>query len=66
MQVGTAIRSYLATTKKGREAVYVTTKLAPMSHGYEAATTAIAASLHNLDLEYIDVLLVHWPGKAVC
>ena len=48
-----------------REQVMITSKLAPASHGYDAATQAIHRSCEALALAYIDLLLVHWPAKAV-
>lgn len=44
-----------------REEIYVTTKIWNDHHGFEPATAAIDASLKRLDLDYIDMLLIHWP-----
>ena len=44
-----------------REDVYVTTKLWNDSHGYENALRAGKESLARLGLDYIDLLLIHWP-----
>jgi 2,5-diketo-D-gluconate reductase A len=48
-----------------REEVYVTTKLADDSHGYDSALAAFDASLGKLGLEYVDLYLIHWPLPGV-
>jgi len=44
-----------------REDIFVTTKLWNDDHGYDEAITACHLSLEALDLEYIDLYLIHWP-----
>lgn len=44
-----------------REEIFVTTKLWNDHHGYDSALKAFDESLSNLDLEYIDLYLIHWP-----
>lgn len=44
--------------------VFVTTKLQPSDHGYEAAKRAIDTSLSELGRDHIDLYLVHWPAKS--
>lgn len=38
--------------------------LAPADQGYENALKAVDESLKKLDMEYIDLYLVHWPGTS--
>lgn len=45
-----------------REEIFVTTKLWNDAHGYEEAQAALAASLERLQLDYVDLYLVHWPN----
>lgn len=45
-----------------REELFVTTKLHNKDHSYELAKAAIDESLRLLDLEYIDLYLIHWPN----
>eukprot|EP01135_Chromosphaera_perkinsii_P008933 Nk52_evm43s1524 gene=Nk52_evmTU43s1524 len=45
-----------------REDVFVTTKIEPRNQGKGKAGESIQASLKRLGLDYIDLLLVHWPG----
>ncbi|MCH1626678.1 aldo/keto reductase [Fredinandcohnia quinoae] len=46
-----------------REELFITTKLWNSDQGYETALQAFDASLEKLGLEYIDLYLIHWPGK---
>ena len=38
--------------------------LAPVDQGYKKTLKAVDESLNQLDLEYIDLYLIHWPGTA--
>jgi len=58
--VGAAI----AASEIPREEIFVTTKLWNGDQGYEAALEANARSLEALDLEYVDLYLIHWPLPA--
>lgn len=60
-EVGAAIRA----SGIPREDIYVTTKLWNTSHGRDEARDAFHASLERLDLEYVDLYLIHWPQPAV-
>lgn len=57
--VGTAIKQ----SGIPREELFITTKLANTNHGYESTLRAFEESRKKLDLEYIDLYLIHWPGK---
>jgi diketogulonate reductase-like aldo/keto reductase len=48
----------------GRDDVFITTKCANDDHGYEQATRALKASLGRLELEHVDLYLIHWPVPA--
>lgn len=45
-----------------REEVFVTTKFNRKWHSIDGARQACEASLERLGLDYIDLLLVHWPN----
>jgi len=45
-----------------REDIFVTSKLWNDAHGYEEAKQALDATLARLDLDYLDLYLVHWPN----
>jgi diketogulonate reductase-like aldo/keto reductase len=44
-----------------REEVFVTTKCANGDHGFDQATRALKASLDRLEVEHVDLYLIHWP-----
>ncbi|MDR2431005.1 MAG: aldo/keto reductase [Candidatus Margulisbacteria bacterium] len=57
--VGRAIRE----SGVPREKLFVTTKLWNTERGYDSALRAFAASLQKLQLEYLDLYLIHWPDN---
>lgn len=58
--VGRAIRE----SGVGRADLFVTTKLANSDQGYDATLRAFDASLSRLELETVDLYLIHWPVPA--
>jgi len=46
-----------------REKLFITSKLSPSEHGYESTIAACKASLGKLGTTYLDLYLIHWPGK---
>jgi diketogulonate reductase-like aldo/keto reductase len=48
-----------------REDIFVTTKLWNTDQGYENATVAFNESRRRLDLEYVDLYLIHWPAPRI-
>lgn len=46
-----------------REELFITTKLWNSDQGYESALAAFELSMSKLGLEYLDLYLIHWPGK---
>jgi diketogulonate reductase-like aldo/keto reductase len=57
--VGTAIKE----SGIARDQLFITTKLANKDQGYESTLRAFEDSRIKLGLEYIDLYLIHWPGK---
>jgi len=47
-----------------RKDIFVTTKLWRENLGYESTKKEFEKSLNRLDLEYIDLYLIHWPANA--
>ena len=56
-QVGQAVRA----SGLDRSELFVTTKCADEDHGYDAATRALKTSLGRLEMEHVDLYLIHWP-----
>src|SRR6185369_13572227 len=44
-----------------REEIFITTKLWTSDQGYDRTMTAIEDSLSKLDMDYVDLYLIHWP-----
>jgi 2,5-diketo-D-gluconate reductase A len=44
-----------------RREVFITTKCANGDHGHEQARRALKSSLDRLELDYVDLYLIHWP-----
>lgn len=55
--VGEAVRS----CGLARSELFVTTKLWNSSHGYEKTLKAFDESLKTMQLDYVDLYLIHWP-----
>jgi 2,5-diketo-D-gluconate reductase A len=47
-----------------REDVYITTKLWNSDQGYDSAKRALRASLDRLEMDHVDLYLIHWPTPA--
>jgi 2,5-diketo-D-gluconate reductase A len=58
--VGQAIRS----SGIDRGEIFLTTKCFNDDHGYEQAKRAFHASLQRLEMDYVDLYLIHWPVPA--
>ncbi|CAK6967955.1 Hypothetical predicted protein [Scomber scombrus] len=60
-EFGRALRELLPKHGLTREDVFITSKLSPKEQGEKAMQGALS-SLSQLDLGYIDLYLIHWPG----
>jgi methylglyoxal/glyoxal reductase len=58
--VGQAIRE----SEVPREELFITSKVWNSDQGYESTLQAYETSLKKLGLEYLDLYLIHWPGKT--
>lgn len=59
--LGRAIRE----TNTPREDVFVTTKVSPEHLSYDKVLKSCENSLRNLNLDYIDLYLIHWPPQSI-
>lgn len=60
-EVGRAIKAKIAEGKIKREDMFVVTKLGGIHHEPKLVEHACRKSLSNLDLDYIDMYLMHFP-----
>lgn len=45
-----------------REEIFITSKLWNAAHGYENTLAAFEESMQKLDIDYLDLYLIHWPN----
>lgn len=55
--LGTALKSL----NVDRDDYFITTKVAEKNQGYQSAIDSVKESLRKLQLDYVNLLLVHWP-----
>ncbi len=60
-EVGQAIRE----SEIPRQDVFVTTKLWNSDHGYQNTIDAFNRSLEKLQLDFVDLYLIHWPVEDI-
>jgi diketogulonate reductase-like aldo/keto reductase len=63
-QVGLAIQDAISEGLLSREELVVVTKHWRKYHGYEPTMKCLRLSLKRLQLDSIDLWLMHWPGPA--
>ncbi|XP_003723666.3 uncharacterized protein LOC100890235 [Strongylocentrotus purpuratus] len=59
--IGHALKELLPKHGLSRSDIFITSKLAPADQG-EKAYDACLLSLTNLQTDYLDLYLIHWPG----
>jgi 2,5-diketo-D-gluconate reductase A len=58
------VAAAIATAGLPREEIFVTTKLWNSEQGFDSTLAAFEGSLEALDLDHIDLYLIHWPVPA--
>jgi len=53
----------LSESNVKRSELFITTKVANFKQGYDSTLRAVEQSLKDLQLDEIDLLLIHWPSK---
>ena len=48
-----------------RDEVFLTTKLLPRNMASDLVPTSVKQSLTDLETDYVDLLLIHWPSREV-
>ncbi|MBR4670242.1 MAG: aldo/keto reductase [Butyrivibrio sp.] len=62
--VGKGIRMGIIDNGLKREDIFVTTKIWNDKHSYDLCKSSFEESLQKLGLDYVDMLLIHWPNPA--
>ena len=60
-EIGVALRDLFAEKVVSREELWVTSKLWNNAHTQPQVTDALRGTLDDLQLDYLDLYLVHWP-----
>ncbi|QOV11217.1 aldo/keto reductase [Viridibacillus arvi] len=60
--VGQGIKEAIAEGLVTREELFITSKVWNAGLNYEAALAAYDDSLSKMELDYLDLYLIHWPG----
>lgn len=61
VEIGEALKEVFAEGKIKREEVFITSKLWNDSHHKDEVLPALRDSLKRLQLDYLDLYLIHWP-----
>ncbi|TGZ65307.1 hypothetical protein CRM22_005929 [Opisthorchis felineus] len=61
-RIGESLKVLLPKYELARDNVFITTKLPPKSYGAAAALSSLKMSLEALQLSYLDLYMIHWPG----
>lgn len=67
--VGLAVKKAINEGFVKRNDLFIQSKLAPQNHGYYKTLKAFNNSLERLELDYLDMFLIHWPvprGEENC
>ncbi|TZF94098.1 aldo/keto reductase [Chryseobacterium panacisoli] len=57
----TAVGAGVKNSEVDREALFITSKVWVQDHGYEKAKSAFQRTLDRLQMDYLDMYLIHWP-----
>jgi len=61
-KIASTLREHFPKLGISRKDIFITSKLAPKDHGTEKCEAAIRNILSDLETDYLDLFLIHWPG----
>lgn len=63
--IGRILQKLLPKHGLKREDIWITSKLSPSNAGLKKARKSVEDSLKHLKVDYIDLMLIHWPGSSL-
>ena len=61
-KIANTLREVLPRLGLTRADIFLTSKLAPLDQGTERCRAAVTKILSDLNTDYLDLFLIHWPG----
>jgi diketogulonate reductase-like aldo/keto reductase len=62
--IGQELKELFAGNHIKREELFITTKVGPRDQGKSKCRESVLRSLNNLQVEQLDLVLIHWPGTS--